>query len=161
MLYASAPIDPPLEVQGNPTYPSCSSSSPASFKLRFILAMAAVAPATDVLFASIEAKAVGEYYSPGLRSRFQLDATRPVAPAEPKHYANIGYEVNEEAFRRRGEARLAAGGLPTAVPSGWPTEVEGPLVWTSDSFPDESAYVYHLTDEDKTEIGEALEYFKS
>jgi hypothetical protein len=123
------------------------------------MAPAAVFPATDLFAMAAEANASKDYYSSGLRSRFRIDADRPVVPAGEVTYADIGYEVDEAAFRRRAAARLAAGGLATAVPSGWPTRLEGPLVWSGDSFGDEDEYVYYLTEEDKAEIGRALEYF--
>jgi hypothetical protein len=123
------------------------------------MAPAAVFPASDLFAMAAEANVTKDYYSSGLRSRFRIDADRPVAPVGEVTYADIGYEVDEAAFRRRAAARLAAGGLPTAVPSGWPTRLEGPLVWSGDSFGNEDEYVYYLTEEDKAEIGRALEYF--
>ncbi|KAK4208755.1 putative taurine catabolism dioxygenase TauD [Rhypophila decipiens] len=102
------------------------------------------------------------YYSQGLRARFHIDGVRAEqAKLETSgKFADIGYEVEEDKYLARVAARVKAGNLPTAVPAGWPTELQGPLVWTSDSFPDEKDYVYHLTPEDKTELLDALEYFK-
>lgn len=104
-----------------------------------------------------------DYYSPGLRARFQLDAAKAAAPSAPKGpYADISYEVDEDAFRRRSAARVAAGGLATSVPPGWPTRVDGPLVWTGADYDrvDESTYVYHLHPENMLEIDGALQHFK-
>ena len=122
--------------------------------------MAAVALATDIFSASAETKVVEDYYSTGLRARFRLDAAR--TPVQPDvKYADIGYDVNEEAFTRRAAARLAAGGLPTAVPEGWPTRLEGPLVWSAQDFNEgEEEYVYMLNEADKVEIEQALVFFK-
>ncbi|KAK1753878.1 putative taurine catabolism dioxygenase TauD [Echria macrotheca] len=105
------------------------------------------------------------YYSQGLRARFQTDGIRAemarVAAAESgTEYADIGYEIDEKKFLARTRARLAAGGLPTEVPAGWPAKLEGPLVWSSDSFPSEDEYVYTLTEADKTELLHALHSFK-
>ncbi|KAK3317075.1 hypothetical protein B0H66DRAFT_535309 [Apodospora peruviana] len=102
------------------------------------------------------------YYSQGLRARFQIDGIRAEqAKLETSgKFADIGYEVEEDKYLARVEARVKAGGLPTAVPATWPTELKGPLVWTSDSFPDETQYVYNLTAEDKVELLDALEFFK-
>ncbi len=122
------------------------------------MAPAAVFPATDLFAMAAEVNVTKDYYSAGLRSRFRLDADRPVAPAAAT-YADIGYDVDELAFRRRAAARLAAGGLPTSVPSGWPTRLEGPLVWSAADFDNEEPYVYYVTDDDRAEIGRALEYF--
>jgi hypothetical protein len=105
---------------------------------------------------------IPDYYSPGLRARFHLDAAKAAVTLPQKSYADISYDVNEAAFRRRSAARLAARDLATSVPAGWPTKLEGPLVWTAADFneADESTYVYPLTDEDKEEISKALEAFK-
>ncbi|KAL3471566.1 hypothetical protein BJX99DRAFT_250348 [Aspergillus californicus] len=101
------------------------------------------------------------YYSSGLRARFLLDADRSAAKANsPAIYAKIGYEVEEMAYRKRVQASLAAGKLATKVPAGWPTQLSGPLVWKRGDFSDENEYVYHLTDEDKLEISNALKVFK-
>ncbi|KKK23872.1 hypothetical protein AOCH_002911 [Aspergillus ochraceoroseus] len=101
------------------------------------------------------------YYSSGLRARFIHDAERTaVKTNSPTTYARIGYDVDEVAYKKRVQASLAAGNLPTTVPAGWPTGLSGPLVWRTGDFPDEEEYVYHLTKEDKAEIFKALEIFK-
>jgi len=102
-----------------------------------------------------------QYYSQGLRAKFHIDGIRAEqAKLETSgRFADIGYEVEEDKYRARSEARVKAGGLPDAVPAGWPAELKGPLVWGSDSFPDEKEYVYNITEEDKTELLDALEYF--
>jgi hypothetical protein len=101
------------------------------------------------------------YYSSGLRARFLLDADRSDAKANsPATYAKIGYEFDEIAYRKRVQASLAAGDLPTKIPKGWPTRLSGLLVWTKGDFSDETEYVYYLTAEDKQEILSALETFK-
>lgn len=101
-----------------------------------------------------------EYYSQGLRRRFKIDALRTADHQQEGESADIGYEVDEAKYRRRVEARLLANDLPTTVPAGWPTKVSGPLVWGGDDFPDETEYVYQLTDADKAEIALALDHFK-
>lgn len=104
-----------------------------------------------------------QYYSRGLRARFVTDGIRAeqakIAAAAPT-YADIGYEIDEQKYLARSKARLEAGGLAAEVPGGWPTKLEGPLCWTSDSFQDESEYVYTLTEEDKVELLAALKNFK-
>lgn len=101
------------------------------------------------------------YYSQGLRAKFHIDGIRAEQSKleTSGKFADIGYEVEEYKYRARSEARVKAGGLPDAVPAGWPTELKGPLVWSSDSFSDEKEYVYNLTVEDKVELLDALEYF--
>lgn len=103
-----------------------------------------------------------DYYSQGLRNRFKIDGLRVAESfsAPQERSADIGYEVDEVKYRRRSEARLRAGGLSTTVPTGWPAEVSGPLVWSGDDFSDETEYVYELSDADKEEIVGALNYFK-
>ncbi|KAI1506263.1 hypothetical protein F5X99DRAFT_404313 [Biscogniauxia marginata] len=126
------------------------------------MAPAAIHMATD-LFAITTTDVPNDYYSQGLRKRFLLDGVKSAKAKEPRNtetVADISYDVDEKAFLRRCEASLAAGGLPTSVPEGWPVELDGPLVWSNDDFQDESEYVYLLTDADKAEIQCALEYFK-
>ncbi|KAK4442342.1 hypothetical protein QBC34DRAFT_454976 [Podospora aff. communis PSN243] len=105
-----------------------------------------------------------QYYSRGLRARFMADGIRAeqakIDAAAPC-YADIGYAIDEKKYLARVKARTEAGGLPTEVPAGWPTKLEGPLLWSSDSFQDESEYVYTLTDADKTELLAALKTFKA
>ena len=104
---------------------------------------------------------VEEYYSPGLRHRFNVDASKiPITKPISQEPVDISYDANEAKYLARVKKRVAAGGLETTVPEGWPTAVEGPLVWDKDTFQDSSEYIYYLTEEDKAEIQEALEYFK-
>lgn len=102
------------------------------------------------------------YYSHGLRARFQVDGVRAEQAKRDTSTkpADISYSINTEKYLARSAARLAAGGLPTEVPAGWPKELQGPLVWGSDSFPDENEYVYTLTNDDKKELLQALAFFK-
>ncbi|KAK3349051.1 hypothetical protein B0T25DRAFT_233231 [Lasiosphaeria hispida] len=103
------------------------------------------------------------YYSQGLRARFQVDGIRAeqAAASAGEAFADISYEIDEEKYLARAAARVKAGNLPTEVPAGWPKELTGPLVWDSNSFPDESEYVYTLTDADKAELLAALAAFKT
>ncbi|KAI0115734.1 hypothetical protein GGR51DRAFT_360692 [Nemania sp. FL0031] len=114
----------------------------------------------DDLFAVTAAQASEDYYSQGLRQRFLIDGEKAVKRQQEQASADIGYDVDEEAFIRRCKASAAIGGLPSSVPQGWPTKLEGPLVWGKDDFQDESEYIYYLTDADKAEIRGALECFK-
>jgi hypothetical protein len=103
-----------------------------------------------------------EYYSRGLRERFRLDASalKPSIVAKDQAYADIDYSIDEAKYRARSEAIVRAGGLETEVPRGWPNALQGPLVWTGTDFKDEAEYVLYLTDADKVELVEALDYFK-
>ncbi|PKS07710.1 hypothetical protein jhhlp_006318 [Lomentospora prolificans] len=103
-----------------------------------------------------------QYYSQGLRGRFQVDALRaPATPSAPSKYADIDYEFSEEDYRKRTEAVIRAGGLETRVPLGFPTFIEGPMTWTGADFANDESYVVHLTDQWKAEIRNALKYFLS
>ena len=103
-----------------------------------------------------------DYYSRGLRERFRLDALKLQPPVGEKGqvYADIGYEIDENKYHARSQARLRAGGLQITVPIGWPEALEGPLVWTGIDFEDESRYILRLEDDDKAELNEALKCFK-
>jgi len=108
--------------------------------------------------------AATQYYSRGLRARFLNDGIRAEqakaeASAEFK-YADINYEIDTQKYLVRSKARVRSGGLPSEVPAGWPTELKGPLAWSSGSFSDEREYVLTLTDADKTELLAALKSYK-
>ncbi|KAH7152140.1 hypothetical protein B0J13DRAFT_605200 [Dactylonectria estremocensis] len=131
------------------------------------MALAQVAPATDSFATAAENVVPQDYYSHGIRAHFLIDAQRApsvavVTSEEP--YADIGYDVNEEAFQRRSKVHFATWGVPKTVPVGWPMEVSDLLVWTKGDFnaddDDNDPYVYRLTDTDKAEIRAALEVFK-
>lgn len=101
-----------------------------------------------------------QYYSQGLRGRFQVDALRiPTIASPSQKFADIDYEFTEEDYRKRTEAVLRAGGLETHLPAGFPRAVDGPMTWSGADFPNEDAYVVHLTDEWKAEIKSALDHF--
>ncbi|KAL1842569.1 hypothetical protein VTJ49DRAFT_4852 [Mycothermus thermophilus] len=101
------------------------------------------------------------YYSPNIQQAFGSETQPSPLPEAGQAYADIGYAFDEAKYLARSEARLRAGGLPTELPPGWPQALEGPLVWTSSDFPDEDVYIYHLTDQDKAEINDALAHFKT
>lgn len=116
---------------------------------------------------SVEVMTVGSppvpYYSGGLRARFKVDASRKPLSTPPAEHecTDYTYEVNRERYQARSAKRLAAGGLPTAIPSGFPQRLDGPLAWKGEDFEDhEHKYVYQLSVEDIKEIDDALESFK-
>ncbi|KAJ1327397.1 TauD/TfdA family dioxygenase [Microdochium nivale] len=103
------------------------------------------------------------YYTQGLRRRYQLDSLKSeqattVAAIDPP--ADIGYDVDEEAFKRRWAKTTADEHRATTVPDGWPQQLDGPLVWDAADFHNEDEFVYQLTDTDNAEIRGALEFFK-
>ena len=103
-----------------------------------------------------------EYYSSGLRERFRLDALKlnPPKISKDQAFADIEYGIDENKYHARSQARIRAGGLEPKVPHGWPTALEGPMVWSTVDFQDEGKYVLHLDDADKKELDGALKYFK-
>ncbi len=102
-----------------------------------------------------------EYYSQGLRKRFQLDALKAQQPLEDSSkYADINYAIDEAKYKERSERIVAAGNLPTSVPAGFPSSVSGPLVWTGGDFKNDTEYVLPLWNDDVEEIKSALKHFK-
>ena len=113
---------------------------------------------------SVQSQAPGgkiEYFSQGLRARFQLDAqnidSRPGDVGQV--YADISYEPDEAKWQVRSQAILKAGGQPSSVPGGWPDSVEGPRVWTSSDFIEEQEYVIQIGEPEKLELKAALDHF--
>lgn len=58
-------------------------------------------------------------------------------------------------------AFLSTNGLAKGtIPSGWPRELYGPLVWEGRGMMDEKQYVFELEEGQKAEISRALDYCK-
>lgn len=75
---------------------------------------------------------------------------------------NISYTFDEREFVNSTQARLHAGGFPTALPRGCPEPLQGPLAWTGADLPDELVFLYHLVvDDGKAEIRDALAQSKA
>jgi hypothetical protein len=75
---------------------------------------------------------------------------------------DIEYHPDETKFRARTARRLAEDpSLPsTALPTGYPQKVEGPIVWEGKDWQNEDQWVYNLTPLELQEIGDALAHFK-
>lgn len=99
-----------------------------------------------------------QYYSNGLRGRFQLDAHRAIAQPS-QGYEDIEYEFDDAKYAARTKAVLCAGGLEKEVPRGFPTSVSGPMVWSGVDF-SEDDYVVQLSEKCRAEIKTALRYFR-
>lgn len=99
-----------------------------------------------------------QYYSPGLRGRFHLDAHRP-APPPPQTCEPIDYEFDDTKYATRTEAVLRAGKLERTLPPNFPPSVSGPLVWSGGDF-SEDDYVVHLSERCRAEVKRALRYFQ-
>ncbi|KAK6525436.1 hypothetical protein TWF694_005573 [Orbilia ellipsospora] len=81
----------------------------------------------------------------------------------PGEQPDIGYSPDLEKYRARTALRLRAEPeLPKApLPAGFPTKVEGPLVWKGNDWTDESQWVYNLNEAELQEIDAAVVHFKS
>lgn len=100
-----------------------------------------------------------QYYSPGLRGRFQIDAHRPVPAPPQQKYESIDYEFDDAKYAARTEAVLRAGKLERTLPPEFPSSVSGPLVWSGGDF-SEDDYVVHLSERCQAEVKRALRYFR-
>lgn len=100
-----------------------------------------------------------QYYSPGLRGRYQVDAHRPVVQPSNAYDEDIAYEFDDAKYAARTKAVLRAGGLERDVPRGFPRSVSGPMVWSGGDFSKEE-YVVLLSETCKKEIKTALRYFR-
>ena len=74
---------------------------------------------------------------------------------------DIEYHPNEEKWKARTARRLAQDpSLPkSALPEGFPTRLESPLVWEGKDWKDESEWVYNLTQDHLKEIDDAVHHF--
>ena len=73
---------------------------------------------------------------------------------------NIAYQPDLKSYQNRTKKRLATESLPKELPSGFPAQLQSPLVWKGSDFGDGQDIVTVLTTEDLEEIKEALRHFK-
>jgi hypothetical protein len=104
---------------------------------------------------------VTPYYSSGIRERFLLHALHPPAATKNVKYAELDYEFDPIAYQKRSLARVATEKLPMTLPKGWPAAVHGLLAWSGKDFPDETPFIYMISDEENQEIANALACFSS
>lgn len=74
----------------------------------------------------------------------------------------IAYRVDRAAWEARTAKRLRANPelLNVALPDGFPTKLESPLVWEGEDFGgDESKWVYQLNTEQLKEVDDAVKHF--
>ncbi|KAK7211676.1 hypothetical protein V2G26_018854 [Clonostachys chloroleuca] len=102
---------------------------------------------------------VTPYYSSGIRERFLLHALHSPATIKNIKYAELDYEFDPIAYQKRSLARVATEKLPKTLPKGWPAAVRGPLAWSGKDFPDETPFIYMISDEENQEIANALARF--
>lgn len=100
------------------------------------------------------------YYSAMLVEKYELDFTEQKSATSSEKSAKIEFIPNLEEFAARASAKIRGGGLHTSVPEGWPQSVNNRMTWTGKDFEGESQFVYQLSEEEKTEISLALQYFR-
>ena len=81
----------------------------------------------------------------------------------PAKQPDIAYHPDEAKYRAREARRLAEDPslLKVALPEGFPTQVEGPIVWKGSDWTSEGQWVYRLSSEELAEIQAGLDHFKS
>ncbi|KAF5379909.1 hypothetical protein D9757_007223 [Collybiopsis confluens] len=86
--------------------------------------------------------------------------TETISPAA---LPDISYHPDETKYKRRTARRLAENpDLPnTALPPGYPSKIEGPIVWEGKDWTSEDQWVFHLSSEQLQEIDGALAHFKT
>ncbi|KAK0645709.1 hypothetical protein B0T16DRAFT_145692 [Cercophora newfieldiana] len=86
----------------------------------------------------------------------------PEKPSEPIIRPDIDWIPSYKVYKDRVE-RLAALGLdrPTAVPEGWPTQIDAERCWSGSDFKSEDDYVFRLTADDIVEVEAGLACFKA
>lgn len=83
----------------------------------------------------------------------------PAAPAPPGQ-PDIYYAPDRENWQARAARRLAAGGLPAALPEGFPKQLTGPLVWEGDTVAETYDWTFVLGEDQLKEIDLALKHFQ-
>jgi hypothetical protein len=92
-----------------------------------------------------------------------VTTTVTTAPQDPPKQPDIEYHPNLEKYLQRKSHRLAENpDLPnTALPPGFPEQVDDPIVWEGKDWFSEDQWVYQLRDNELNEISDALHHFIS
>ncbi|KAF1965568.1 TfdA family taurine catabolism dioxygenase TauD [Bimuria novae-zelandiae CBS 107.79] len=92
-----------------------------------------------------------------------IDEVLRVAPAArpPPGQPDIEYPPNYEKWQARAAKRLAAGGLQTKVPDGFPEQLEGKLVWDGKTLAESYDWTYVLNEKQLAEIDRAVAHFQA
>lgn len=83
----------------------------------------------------------------------------PAAQAPPGQ-PDISYAPDYAKYQARAARRIEVERLPTTVPEGFPEHLEGDLVWEGDKLAETYDWTYVLTQDQLSEIDEAVRYFK-
>lgn len=94
-------------------------------------------------------------------SSMSTTVTWVTPPAEaPPRQPDINYAPDPDKWQARAARRVAAGGLPSRVPEGFPEQLAGDLVWEGDTLADTYDWTYVLSPSQLVEIDAALAHFK-
>lgn len=92
-----------------------------------------------------------------------MSATETETITSNNQQPDISYHPDEAKYRARTAQRLSQDPtLPqAALPDGFPSKVEGPIVWEGKDWNNEDQWVYKLSPADLQEIDDALAHFRS
>ena len=114
----------------------------------------------SVMSGSETPHAIELYYSPKIQKDYRPLMIHQSMIRENKTAAKIEFQPNRDEFLARQDGRLRGEILEKDLPPNWPSRVSGRLAWKGSDFLDDSAFVYHLSDDERNEVREALKYFK-
>lgn len=78
----------------------------------------------------------------------------------PPGQPDIDYAPDYDKWQARAARRVAAGGLASKVPDGFPEQLTGDLVWDGRTLAESYDWTYVLNSEQLDEIDQALTHFK-
>lgn len=82
------------------------------------------------------------------------------APLPPPGQPDITYPPDYDKWQARAQRRIAAGGLPTRVPEGFPDQLTGNMVWEGETLAETYDWTYVLSPDQLAEIDNAVAHFK-
>jgi hypothetical protein len=100
------------------------------------------------------------FYPRSLCQRYRDHQLNVTVTKEALDPSSIGWQPDYEKYLAREAAKHRVGGFSTSLPDGFPREMRGDLVWSGTRDIDEDQHTFHLQDFQKTEVHEALKYFK-
>ena len=107
------------------------------------------------------AKEVVDFWPPTLRAKYHLDgllaAKQPLAGILS---ADIGWTPEFAKFNERNTKSPARENITPKLPKGWPLTLQSPLAWSTNSFREESEYMYILSPLELAEVDAALSRVK-
>jgi hypothetical protein len=82
------------------------------------------------------------------------------AVSRPVGQPDIAYTPDFDKYQARTNKRLATEKLDRSLPPGFPEKLKSDFVWEGQNVAEKYDWVYELNEKEKTEIEQALEYFK-